>query len=522
MFPVPKRRCGLCSAFPLKLKQRKKMKNKTKGRTNRSIVFGLLALVLMFGAGSSNSFANSNSGSSKLVLSEGGSDTDITVYGSSFAQIEETRTVSLSSGSNRIQLLGVSGQYTPDSLRIVNVDGPGAFEYKSATYQPANLNREEILRRSIGETISVVIGSGPNSKTVSGKLQAVSGSQLILVDSSGKTHITSSSNLTFDKLPSGLSSTASLVIEANVDVAGDYEVSFFYESRGFGWSAKHSLIYNEEARQLDDFQTTVNVVNNSGTTFSGANLWLLSGDVRQNAKGMARGSSYRLQMMDESSGASVESVGERKVYKIPGTVDLVAGQSRQIPIYEAQNVPVEKEFVLTSWDYQYRDSESLAPVKVRLNLKNCTLSNLGTPLPAATVKVYQANKNGNLQLTQTTSLKDLAIDESFAVDMGDSSDLKASVTMLKSQEVDGNGTLITGQLQSKYRGPRYRIQEWLIKVHNFKLDEDVEVTVRAQVPANLDNVSPFTRESAQVGTAKVKVLRTNSTELNYDFKVRVN
>lgn len=480
-----------------------------------------LSLMLLFtlGAGASGVLA---ADAAPLVETGAGSNVDITVYGRSFAQIEESRTITLQAGKNRIQLNGISGQYTPDSLRIVEVTGPGDFKYNSATYQPANLNRDQILLRSVGEQVTVIVGSGANATAVTGKLISANGGQLIVVDGAGKTYMTGSGNAVVDKLPAGLSNTASLVVEATVDKAGSYEMRFFYESRGFSWAAKHSLIFNEEASRLDQFQTTVNVVNNSGTTFDGANLWLLSGNVPQNAKSASFGASYRAQSLRDSAESSVESVGERKVYKIPGTVDLIAGQSRQIPLFSTTNVPVDKEFLLQSWDYQYQRSDNLAPVNVQLHMKNCVKSNMGMPLPAATVKVYQANSAGNLQLTATTSAKELALDEQFTLDIGTSSDVKAMVKMVKNQEVDANGNPLTGQLRPNNRGPRYYDRQWSIKVHNFKTNTDVDVTVKAQLPSTVNNVSPFTRESASIGTTKLKVLKTDSTELNYGFRVRTN
>ena len=456
-----------------------------------------------------------------LIQSGAGKGANITIYGNGFAQIEESRTVDLKAGMNRIQLDGISTQYVPDSLRIVTVDGTGKFTYKSSTYQSANMNRGTILKKSIGETVLVYIDTAAGLQALEGTLLSVSGGQMVVSNpTNGETMLTNSANVALKKMPEGLSNSASLVVEANVDVAGSYEMKFFYESRGMGWSAKHSLIYNEKAAQIDDFQTTFNVVNGTGTSFEDANLWLLSGDVPLNSPRLGRTASagYSFDQAATTESASVESVGERKVYKITGMVDLIEGQ-RQIPFLLAKNVPVEKEFVLNSSDYRFQNSQTLIPVNARLNLKNCVENHLGVPLPAASVKVFQANSDGVLQATASAAVKEIAVDEEFSVALGTSSDVKASVKMKSATEVKMASNAIP---QGQYnRPPKWQDQEWQIKVHNFKTDKDVDVTVIINLPADHDDIQPFVRKSATVAETSVAVTKAAAKDLTYTKRVRI-
>ncbi|MBX9692590.1 MAG: hypothetical protein K2Z81_09420, partial [Cyanobacteria bacterium] len=298
--------------------------------------FGLTALAAMFFVApsfTSRAIADDNA---QLSVTQAATSVDVTVYGEGFAQVEETRSVQLSAGKNRIQLNGVAGKYRNDSLRILDVKGTGEFKYKSATYQPANIDK--ILELCVNDEITITVGQGATARRVTGKLISVRGGQVVLVETgTDKTILGSAYDVEINKLPKGVSATASLVIEAEVAVAGNYNLHYLYETDGLSWSAKHSLLYDEASKKVESFETTVNVINQCGTSFDNANLWVLSGSVQQN-KGFGgarfRGEAYAAPAAAMAAdSATVESVGERKVYRIPGKVSLIDGQSRQIPLF---------------------------------------------------------------------------------------------------------------------------------------------------------------------------------------------
>ncbi|MBX9694448.1 MAG: DUF4140 domain-containing protein, partial [Cyanobacteria bacterium] len=235
----------------------------------------LLAVVLCGQAPFTAFAADSTPQAANFVETKSASSVDVTVYGNSFAQVEETRQVALQAGRNRIQLNGIAAQYRQDSLRVIGVTGPGKFTYKTATYQNANLTWEQILADSVGTKIAATVGSGTNAKDVTGTLLSINGGQVVLQGDDGKTYLTGTTGISLSKLPAGLSNSASLIVEADVSVAGTYSLNFLYETGGMTWTAKHSVIYDDANQKLESFESTVNVINQSGTSFDNATLWLL-------------------------------------------------------------------------------------------------------------------------------------------------------------------------------------------------------------------------------------------------------
>jgi len=131
---------------------------------------------------------------SDLVTSDPADQSDITVYGNQFAQVQETRTVTLKAGRNRVQLNGVAARYRVDSLRLVSAKGTGTFAYRSATYQPANLFNEQLLAGSIGKQVKA--WRYTTKQEVTGTLKSVNGTALVLVLADGKTELVNTNDVT--------------------------------------------------------------------------------------------------------------------------------------------------------------------------------------------------------------------------------------------------------------------------------------------------------------------------------------
>jgi len=464
------------------------------------------------------SFAQEDA-AAQLAVTQAASSVDVTVYADGFGQVEEQRQVKLSAGKNRIQLNGIAAKYRLDSLSIVNTSGPGAFKFKSATYQPANLTAERVLEQSIGKQVTATVGTGATARQVTGTLVSVRNGQVIITTSGGATHLASPSDIELGALNASLSNTASLVIEADVATAGTYTLHFLYETDGLGWSAKHTLVYDQDKSKVDSFNSTVNVINNSGTSFENANLWLLSGSVRDQKGGMRlRSAEYAAPAAAMADAAPVESVGERKVYRIPGRVSVGDGQSRQLPLFSGANVAVEHEYYVPAAQY-YDASTGATPVSVRLKLKNCVEHNLGTPLPAGAVKVLQRNSEGKLQLTANAYVKDLAKDEAFDIGLGTSSDVKAERVLASTKDIVGPAPRVQPG-QPAQQAPEYQDQTFEVKVFNFKDKKAVDVLVEVALPGEQDNIAPLTKKTATLATSTVHVDAGKNETLKYTLRIR--
>jgi hypothetical protein len=481
----------------------------------------------------------------ELVISSPADHADVTVYGGAFAQVQETRKVSLKAGHNKIQLNGIAAKYRSSSLRVVTAAGPGAVEYKSATYQPANLTTDRLLAESVGKPVTARLWYGTQLREVTGKLQSVEGGRLVVEGTAGKTELISSADVTLLETPQGLSNTPALVVEADVKTAGDYVVTFLYETEGLSWSAQHSLIFDEENSTVKSWETSVSLVNESGTAFRGATVRLQSAanvEAADAPGGMyAERAAFAPMAAMRSPAAPVENVGDQKTYTLPGTVDLAAGQTRQIPLFTADNVPVKREYVVGT-PKRYSASGKY-DAGVRLTVDNCEKNGLGKPIPSGLVKVYHYNSGNKLQLTGSVSLGEKAQDETFELNIGTSSDIKWEVKLASATPVAdagdaqpapavaprpgfAPGRVLVDPTAQPQTAPQAEKQEWEdrtyeVTVYNFKRDKDVTVKVEVNVPAKQQLKPHWKRPSADRAQTDVVVPKSGKTTVDYTVRTRV-
>lgn len=471
-----------------------------------------------------------------LVVAKPADKVDLTVYGQSYTQVQESRTVNLKAGKNRIQLNGVAQRYRQDSLRIIEARGPSKLAYQGANYQPANLTTEKLLSLSIGNKITARRWTTEGLQAVTGTLQSVNGNALVLtVD--GKTELVSAGDVTLLTTPEGLSNTASLVVDVTVTADGAYTLDFIYDTEGITWSAKHSLVYEDVTQLVKSWETSVFLVNESGTNFRNATLRLLSGKV---AADDAPGGMYRaeraMSSMPASAGdAAVENVGDQKVYEIPGTVDLGSGQSRQIPLFTGIDVPVKQAYVVSTATSRYGYTiDRKQDAQIRLSVENCEKHHLGKPLPAGGVKVYQFNAAGKLQLVGGTQLTDKAVDEVFDLNIGTSSDVKWELKLIDAQDVaadPSNAAPVPAPLNgrparvapptSNNNSPAFEDRTYELTVYNYKRDRGVQAKIELFVPLKQDLEAIWTRPRADRAETTVDVSKSDKKTVRFKLRIQV-
>lgn len=510
---------------------------------------------------------------SNLVRSEAGEKTVLTVY-EGFAVVQQTRPLHLKDGANQIQLEGMPTQYLPSTLVVLDFEGAGTFTLGPVSYQQANFTAQTILSRSVGKQVNLKIRSNAGrQRSIEGKLLSVLGDQLLIEKASGKPALVRFQDLEetelLDGVPEGLNEKAYLAVAALAESAGSYKVRVLFRTGGLTWSANHSAVYDESQGRLTRLDSSVFVVNNSGASYHDAELHLLAGNIGQQGGGYESGGGG-MRMMAAAAPqrhsirqAKSQTVGEHKLYTAPTAITLNEGESLQVPLFQATEVPVVREYFLPQQSryqgYQQNEGEGLTPVSIRLKLVNDADHKLGNPLPAGEVSIYQPDNGGTLQLTGNASLDHVATGEAFGLTIGTSTDIKAERKQVESYEEaaeDGGeggdeGSLTSGQAPQQSpmamggpqlgrpgvppRGvahfpqtetedaPKYHIEKWEVTVHNFKADRAVEVVVMEEFPGNyelIESSHEFAKETSTRSAATVKVEAGSRTTLSYSVRVK--
>lgn len=507
-----------------------------------------------------------------LVRSSEGEGTVLTVY-QGFGVVQQTRPLHLKDGANEIQLQGMPQQYIPSTLVVLDFQGVGSFTLGPVSYQQANFTSAAILQKSVGKRINLKVRSNSGrQRAIEGTLQAVLSDQLLIQKANEKIALVRFQDMEetelMDGLPEGLNEKAHLAVSALADSAGSYSVRILFRTSGLGWSANHNAVYDESAGRLTRFDSSVFVTNNSGAAYHDAELHLLAGNIGQAQQDFGLESAGGgMRMMAAAAPkrfnvrqATAQTVGEHKLYSAPAKVTLLEGESLQVPLFQAHDVPVTREYFLPARNpYQGygQEGEGLSPVSIRLKLVNDAEHKLGNPLPAGEVSIYQPDASGTLQLTGSASLDHVTTGEAFGLTIGTSSDIKAERKQVESYEVgeevegDGDGGGSNGgevgghevmaspvamgparsapkraqQEESDEEAPKFRVERWEVTLHNFKTDREVEVVVLEDLGENaelLDSTHDFSKETSCRYTATVKVEAQGKATLAYTVRTKIS
>ncbi len=176
------------------------------------------------------------------------------------------------------------------------------------------------------------------------------------------------------------------------------------------------------------------MTNNSGANFENANLKLLAGDVRR-APQPTNGIQMRMMDMaagERETGFAEEQFADYHLYTLQRPATVRNREIKQLSLLEALSVPVKRKLVLDAMRAYpgYRPNEGTigsGPMKplVRIELVNNKASHLGMPLPMGTVKVFQRDKSGSLQMLGEDRIQHTPKDEKVTLDVGRAFDIVA-------------------------------------------------------------------------------------------------
>ena len=138
-----------------------------------------------------------------------------------------------------------------------------------------------------------------------------------------------------------------------------------------------------------------------------------------------------------------ESFSEYHLYTLGRKTTINNAETKQVSMLERTGVPVQKRFVVDGQDFYYHNQQHPgAPIKdvvqVYYQFKNDEKSGLGMPMPAGTVRVYQADSKGGLQLAGEDRIGHTPKDETLKLKIGNAFDVVCERNQIDFQKIAGN------------------------------------------------------------------------------------
>jgi len=399
---------------------------------------------------------------------------EVTVYNQGFAFIKEIRQFTLKQGRQTISVADVASQIETNSVGIKSLTDPGSFEVLEQNYQYDLINTMSILNKAVGskikfhkvlpdgkkEVVEGILMSSPTTITSDqngNNRQTYNG--MVIKTADGRILLDPTGEIEVSAIPEGMISKPTLLWDLVASKPGPNNVELSYITKGMTWNADYVLTLDGLGN--GDLKGWVTMANNSGTTFKDAKLKLLAGDVNriQNRRaGVAMLAKAARAEAADKNGFQEESLFEYHLYTLQRPATLKDKEIKQLSLLEGKGIKVEKKLVIDSLrDYgMYYPGEgevgtgNLKP-QVRIEFVNSKENNLGMPMPKGTVKVYQRDKSGSVQMLGEDQIDHTPKNERLSLVVGRSFDVVGERKRLSYERVSPRSFRETFQIKVSNR-----------------------------------------------------------------------
>jgi hypothetical protein len=360
----------------------------------------------------------------------------LTVYNQGSAQVQDTRTLTLTEGVQTVTVTDIPAQIDPTSVYFKSLTDPAGTFVLEQNYEYDLATTSGLLNKYVGQPIQVITADGAQ---YDGTL--LSGADdVILQDKSGQVNVISRDkvrNLSFPALPGGLVTTPSLVWIIDAKKAGDHQAEISYLTNGIGWEATYALLLAPDGKQLD-LSSWVTVNNHSGATYKDARLKLIAGAVNRVQSPQRAMSKTTMAAAEASAPApqvSQRGFSDYQLYEIGRPVTLKDNEIKQIEFLTASDVPAEKLYTYegTAGYRYYAGNEPQVDPNYGAQTGNKQVQTVlqfdtgeegaNAELPEGIVRVYQQDVDGNALLIGEDTMPNTPKNEKVRLYLGDAFDI---------------------------------------------------------------------------------------------------
>jgi hypothetical protein len=360
-------------------------------------------------------------------------DLAVTVYNSNVALVRDVRRLRLPAGTLDLRYMDIAAEVNPATVHIVSLTAPKDLSVLEQNYEYDLLSPQKLLQKYVGKELTLVRTETEDNSTkeisVKATLLALNEGPVWKVGNEIVTGI-GTDRYVFPDLPENLYSKPTLIWLLDNARDGEQTVEASYLTNQVNWNADYVFTIGSNQKGAD-LNGWVTVVNNSGTEFRNTQLQLVAGEVHRVTEALPP--SPRPMMKAAVAGAAQfaqEPISEYHLYSLERRTNLQDKETKQISLLAATGVGFSKVFEVDGQQYYYHNAQSPGapikePVQVHIKFKNSQDNSLGMPLPAGTVRVYQGDSKGRLQLIGEDRVGHTPKDETLDLHIGNAFDVVA-------------------------------------------------------------------------------------------------
>jgi hypothetical protein len=444
-------------------------------------------------------------------------DLAVTVYNSNVALVRDTRDVALPSGDFQLRFMDIASTVMPATVHFRSVADPEKLSVLEQNYEYDLLDANKVLDKYVGREVTILRAVQKNGSTEWEETKATllannNGAPVWKIGNDIVTGM-STGSYRFTSLPDNLYSRPTLVWLLNNTGARRQKIEASYLANNVSWSADYVMTVTRDETNAD-LDGWVTMANNSGAAFKNAKLQLVAGELnRVYPKAAVGGLMARSMDMAPATSAPMqqESFSEYHLYTLNRRTSIFDKETKQISLLNASRFPVEKHFIVNGQSYYYRNAMSPGAaskdaVLVYYKFKNDEKSGLGMPLPAGTVRVYQADSHGGILFIGEDGIGHTPKDEPVNIHIGNAFDIVAEHKQTDYKKIDNH---------------TYEM-EYEITLRNHK---ETPVTIDVNEPIGgdwemLNSTFPAKKTAAFAAQFNVPVPKNGTSVLKYRVRVR--
>ena len=369
-------------------------------------------------------------------------DLGLTVYNSDIALVRDVRNVQLPSGRFDLSFIDIAATVNPATVHFRSLTEPESLDVLEQNYEYDLLDPEKLLRKYVGREVTLVRMHNENGTTrqeeLTAHLVSFNGSPVWRIGNEIVTGL-HPSHMRFPELPANLYTHPTLIWTLQNDGAARHRVETSYLAGKLTWNADYVLTVgrDEKAADLDGWVTLTNV---SGTSFRNARLQLVAGDL--NRAKAAVDDLRRSDMLAARAEPRMaqESFSDYHLYTLDRRTSINNAETKQLSMLTGSGVPVHKRYVVDGQALHYRNGRRPgSPIKdvvqVFYQFRNEQKSGLGMPMPAGTLRVYQADSSGGIQFVGEDAIDHTPKDETLNVKIGHAFDVVCERKQVDFQQI---------------------------------------------------------------------------------------
>jgi hypothetical protein len=338
------------------------------------------------------------------------------------ALIRESRQVGLIAGNHELLIDGLPASADPETMAI-RFDPASGVKVLGQQLRIAHP-----LADAIGQLVDIVTSDGNRLHgTLLGWAQETGA---ILRTDDGKVHfVRTYASMT---LPSG-SIIDSGILRMNIDSqsSGKRDAQLTYMTGGLGWRAAYNATLAGGSACRMQFKPDASIANRSGRDYDKASIKLVAGQPNLDNAGVRMYSMAKAPVpMAAAAIPDQASLGDYRSYTLPGTVNLPRATVTLTPLYPAQTLSCQREYVVgdgssgfppqpNTNDYGAQDYQDRA-------ITSTLAFSAPYALPAGTLRAWVNDRDGAPALLGEGSVADTPKGQRVSVQLGESFDLRAS------------------------------------------------------------------------------------------------